>query len=72
MRALGMLFALILITTPVHAVSAQYYEPDATWPVVIGSILFIAAIIFCVVAMRRIVNGNSQNVQEARVVSNEG
>lgn len=72
MRALGMLFALILITTPVHAVSAQYYEPIPTWPMVIGSTLFIAAIIFCVVAMRRIVNGNSQNVREARVVSNEG
>lgn len=72
MRALGMLLALILTTMPVHAVDPQYHEPAATfWPMAIGSILFIAAIVFCVSAMRRIVTGELHQAQESRAAKNE-
>lgn len=71
MRALGMLLALILTTMPVYAVDAQYRDSVTLWPMAIGSIMFIAAVVFCVTAMRRMVNGDLHQAQEARLAEDD-
>jgi len=67
-----MLLVLILTTMPVHALDARYQEPASFWPMAFGSVLFIAAIVFCVVAMKRIVMGDLHKGQEAQVARNKG
>lgn len=72
MRALAVLLSLMLTTMPAHAVMARYQEPNTFWPMAIGSLMFIAAIIFCITAMRRTVAGTMHKTQEVHVQVNEG